>query len=173
MAYDLIFGKTKRDWSCGAHPTSTDPTGVATQAQVDELAKNTNREIIRSTNLAIKLSRSKRMPEAEKEPFKRFHKKWLAFMENRRNGYRVEDALALWNFRKLNERFRTRFDVLAKVAATPIRKPTETTATETTALVPRTSAWTWMLPLWAGIAITGLTWLSGNSKKTINAGRTS
>jgi hypothetical protein len=173
MAYDLIFGRTKRNWSCGAHPASTDPTGVVTQAQVDELAKTTNGEIVKSTNLAIKLSRSKRMPEAEKEPFKRFHKKWLSFTGSRRDGCRIEDALALWNFRKLNERFKARFDVLARVAATPIRKPAGEGSAETTALVPKISAWTWALPLWAGIAIAGLSWLGGNSKKAINAGRTS
>ena len=173
MAYDLIFGKTKRNWSCGAHPASTDPTGVVTQAQVDELAKTTNDEIVKSTNLAIKLSRSKRMPEAEKEPFKRFHKKWLAFMGSRRDGCRIEDTLALWNFRKLNERFKARFDVLARVAATPLRKPAGEGSTETTALAPRISAWTWALPLWAGIAIAGLSWLGGTTKKLTPIRRTS
>jgi len=173
MAYDLIFGKTKRNWSCGAHPASTDPTGVVTQAQVDELAKSTNGEIVKSTNLAIKLSRSKRMPEAEKEPFKRFHKKWLDFTASRKDGCRIADALALWNFRKLNERFKARFDVLARVAATPIRKPAEEGSAETAALVPRTSAWTWALPLWAGIAIAGLSWLGGTTKKLTPMRRTS
>ena len=173
MAYDLIFGKTKRNWSCGAHPASTDPTGVVTQAQVDELAKSTNGEIVKSTNLAIKLSRGKRMPEAEKEPFKRFHKKWLAFTGSRKDGCRTADALALWNFRKLNERFKARFDVLARVAATPIRKPAEEGSAETAALVPRTSAWTWALPLWAGIAIAGLSWLGGTTKKLTPMRRTS
>ena len=172
MAYDLIFGKTGRDWSCGAHPASTDPTGVVTQAQVDELAKSTNGEIVKSTNLAIKLSRSKRMPEAEKEPFKRFHKKWLAFTGSRKDGCRIADALALWNFRKLNERFKARFDVLARVAATPLRKPAGEGSAEATALAPRISAWTWALPLWAGIAIAGLSWLGGNPKKAIHTGRT-
>ena len=173
MAYDLIFGKTKRNWSCGAHPASTDPTGVVTQAQVDELAKSTNGEIVKSTNLAIKLSRGKRMPEAEKEPFKRFHKKWLDFTASRKDGCRIADALALWNFRKLNERFKARFDVLARVAATPIRKPAEEGSAETAALVPRTSAWTWALPLWAGIAIAGLSWLGGTTKKLTPMRRTS
>jgi len=173
MAYDLIFGKTGRDWSCGAHPASTDPTGVVTQAQVDELAKSTNGEIVKSTNLAIKLSRGKRMPEAEKEPFKRFHKKWLDFTASRKDGCRIADALALWNFRKLNERFKARFDVLARVAATPIRKPAEEGSAETAALVPRTSAWTWALPLWAGIAIAGLSWLGGTTKKLTPMRRTS
>ena len=169
MAYDLIFGKTKRNWSCGAHPASTDPTGVVTQAQVDELAKSTNSEIVAATNLAIKLSRGRRMPEAEKEPFKRFHKRWIAFADSRKGGCRVGDALALWNFRKLNERFKARFDVFARVASTPLRKPD---AAEATALAPRMPAWSWALPLWAGIAIAGLAWLGGNPKKAIHAGRT-
>ena len=172
MAYDLIFGKTARDWSCGAHPASTDPVGVVTQAQVDDLAKSTNREIIQATNLAIKLSRDKRMPDAEKAPFKKFHKKWLAFMESHRNGCGVGDALALWNFRKLNERFRSRLDVFARVAATPIRKPAGSDAAESTALAPRTSAWTWALPLWAGIALAGLSWLGGATKKASMTRRT-
>ena len=159
MAYDLIFGKSSRDWSCGAHPASTDPVGVVTQAQVNELAKNTNSEIVAATNLAIKLSRGKRMPEAEKEPFKKFHRKWLAFMDSHRRGCRVEDALALWNFRKLNARFKERFDLLARVAATPIGKPIKTAPAQVTALAPKTSAWAWAVPLWAGIAIAGLSWL--------------
>ena len=172
MAYDLIFGKTSRNWSCGAHPASTDPTGMVTQSQVDELAKATNGEIVQSTNLAIKLSRSKRLPDAEKEPFKRFHGKWMAFTASRRDGCRIADALALWNFRKLNERFRSRLDVFARVAATPIRKPAGSDAAESTALAPRTSAWTWTLPLWAGIAIAGLSWLGGATKKASMTRRT-
>ena len=166
MAYDLIFGKTARDWSCGAHPASTDPVGVVTQAQVDDLAKSTNREIVRTTNLAIKLSRDKRMPDAEKAPFKKFHKKWLAFMESHRNGCGVGDALALWNFRKLNERFKARFDMFARVATIPVSKPIEAAPAQATPLVPRTSTWSWAVPLWAGIAIAGLTWLGGTTKKT-------
>ena len=173
MSYDLVFGNMQRDWSCGAHPASADPVGIVTQAQVDELAKTTNSEIVKATNLAIKLSRDKRMPDAEKTPFRKFHRKWLAFMDSHRRGCGVGDALALWNFRKLNERFKARFDVLARVAATPIRKPAGEGSAETTALVPKISAWTWALPLWAGIAIAGLSWLGGNSKKAINAGRTS
>ena len=165
MAHDLIFGRTKRDWSCGAHPAPAEPEGLVTQSQVDELAKTTNSEIIKSTNLAIKLSRSKRLPDAEKEPFKRFHKKWLAFMDSHRSGCRVEDALALWNFRKVNERFKTRFDVFAKVATTPLRKPSEPSPTEIASPAPRAPAWSWSLPLWAGIAIAGLTWLGGATKK--------
>jgi hypothetical protein len=165
MAYDLIFGKTSRNWSCGTHLVSTDPTGVVTQAQVDELAKATNGEIVQSTNLAIKLSRSKRLPDAEKEPFKRFHGKWMAFTASRRNGCRIADALALWNFRKLNERFRSRLDVFARVATTPVGKPIE--AAPATAMVPapKASAWSWAVPLWAGLAIAGLTWLGGTKKK--------
>ena len=163
MAYDLIFGRTKHDWSCGAHLSSSDPTGVVTQAQVDGLARDTASEIVRSTNLAIKLSRGKRMPDAEKEPFRRFHKRWMAFRESRRDRYGVTDALALWNFRKLNERFKARFDVLAKVAATPLRKPAGTETTEA-ALVPRASIWSLGLPLWAGLAIAGVAWLGRASK---------
>ena len=165
MSYDLIFGKTKRDWSCGAHPASTDPVGVVTQAQVNELARNTNSEIVRTTNLAIKLSRSKRMPDAEKEPFKKFHKKWLSFMDSHKRGCRVEDALALWNFRKLNERFKSRFDLLAKMASTPVGKPMEPAPAEIKTPAPRASAWSWAVPLWAGLAIAGLTWLGGTTKK--------
>lgn len=166
MSYDLIFGKTGRDWSCGAHPASADPVGIVTQAQVDELAKTTNSEIVKATNLAIKLSRDKRMPDAEKAPFRKFHKKWLAFMDSHRRGCGVGDALALWNFRKLNERFKARFDLLARVAATPVGKPIETSPAQVTTLAPRTSAWSWAVPLWAGLAIAGLTWLGGTQKRT-------
>jgi len=172
MAYDLIFGKTGRDWSCGAHPASTDPVGVVTQAQVDELAKDTNREIVASTNLAIKLSHGKRMPDAEKEPFKRFHRKWLAFMDSHRRGCRVEDALALWNFRKLNERFKSRFDLLARMASTPVGKPMEPAPAEITVPAPKSSAWSWAVPLWAGLAIAGLTWLGGTTRKLAPIRRT-
>ena len=165
MAHDLIFGKTARDWSCGAHPASADPVNVVTQAQVDDLAKSTNREIIQATNLAIKLSRDKRLPDAEKTPFRKFHKKWLAFMDNHKRGCSMEDALALWNFRKLNQRFKARFDMFAKVATTPVGKPIE--AAPATAMVPapKASAWSWAVPLWAGLAIAGLTWLGGTKKK--------
>jgi hypothetical protein len=149
--------------------------GVVTQAQVDELAKNTNSEIVASTNLAIKLSRGKRMPDAEKEPFKKFHKKWLAFMDSHRRGCRVGDALALWNFRKLNERFKARFDLLARMASTPVGKPMETAPAEikAPAPAPRASAWSWAVPLWAGLAIAGLTWLGGTTKKLTPMRRTS
>ena len=79
--------------------------------------------------------------------------------------YRPEDALALWNFRKLNERFKSRFDVFAKVAATPIRKSPKQDEIKTTALAPTGSNWTWAVPLWAGLAIVGLTWLGGTSRR--------
>ena len=167
MAYDLIFGKTGRDWSCGAHPASTDPVGVVTQAQVNELAKNTNGEIVATTNLAIRLGQNKRLPDAEKEPFKRFHKKWLAFMDSKKGRYRPEDTLALWNYRKLNERFKARFDVFAKVAATPLRKPPTPAKTTALAAFPKqVSLWTWAVPLWAGLTIAGLTWLGGIKERS-------
>ena len=165
MSYDLIFGKTKRDWSCGAHTESSAPIEITTKIQVGKLAEATNREIVKCTNLAIRLGRDGRLPEAEKEPFKRFHKKWLAFLGGKKGIYRPEDALALWNYRKLNERFKARFDVFAKVAATPIRRSPKQASIETTALAPTTSAWTWAVPLWAGLAIAGLTWLGGTSKR--------
>ena len=166
MSYDLVFGNMQRDWSCGAHPASADPVGVVTQAQVDELAKDTNSEIVKATNLAIKLSRDKRMPDAEKAPFKKFHKKWLAFMDSHRRGCGVGDALALWNFRKLNARFKERFDLLARVAATPFGKPIAAAPAQVPTLTPRTSTWSWAVPLWAGLAIAGLTWLGGTQKRT-------
>lgn len=164
MAYDLIFGKTNRDWSCGAHVESSAPIEISSKIQVNKLAEDTNREIVKTTNLAIKLGQNKRLPDAEKEPFKRFHKKWLAFMDSKKGRYRPEDTLALWNFRKLNERFRARFDVFAKVASTPLRKPPESVVSKTTAIAPAAFPWTWAVPLWAGLAIAGLTWLGGKKE---------
>ena len=166
MSFDLIFGKTKRDWSCGAHTESSAPIEITSKLQVDKLAEATNREIVKCTNLAIKLGQDGRLPEAEKEPFKKFHKKWVAFLSAKHGTYRPEDALALWNFRKLNERFKSRFDIFAKVAATPIRRPPKQAEIKTTALAPTSSTWTWAVPLWAGLAIMGLTWLGGTSRRT-------
>jgi hypothetical protein len=157
MAYDIIFGKTDRSWSCGGRPTSASPEGIVTQAQVDDLAEKTRSEIVKTTNLAIKLGQSKRLPDAEKEPFKRFHKKWMSFSEARKSRYRIEDALSLWNFRKLNERFKSRFDVFAKVATTPIRKPAEPAGTTD---LTKVSPWSWGLPLCTGIALAGMTLLA-------------
>ncbi len=166
MSYDLIFGKTARDWSCGAHVESSAPIEITTRLQVNRLAEDTNREIVRSTNLAIRLGQNKRLPDAEKEPFKRFHKKWLAFMGSKKGRYRPEDTLALWNYRKLNERFKARFDVFAKVAATPLRKPPTPAKTTALAAFPKqVSLWTWAVPLWAGLTIAGLTWLGGISRR--------
>ena len=165
MSFDLIFGKTGRDWSCGAHTESSAPIEITTKIQAGKLAEATSREIVKCTNLAIKLGRDGRLPEAEKEPFKRFHKKWIAFLGSKRGIYQPGDTLALWNFRKLNERFKSRFDVFAKVAATPIRRPPKPATIETTALIPATSFWTWTVPIWAGLAIAGLTWLGGPSKR--------
>ena len=167
MAYDLIFGKTSRDWSCGAHVESSAPIEITSKIQVGKLAEDTNREIVRCTNLAIKLGQTGRLPEAEKMPFRKFHKKWIAFMSGKEGRYRAEDALALWNYRKLNERFKERFDTFAKVAATPLKPPAGPLAptAPTTALAPRTFPWTWAVPLWAGLAIAGLTWLGGTQKR--------
>lgn len=165
MSFDLIFGKTKRDWSCGAHTESSAPIEITSKIQTSKLAETTNQEIVRCTNLAIKLSRDGRLPEAEKKPFRLFHKKWLVFLDNKHGTYRPEDALALWNFRKLNERFRSRFNVFAKVAATPIRKPPKQAEIKTTALAPSGSNWMWAVPLWAGLAVAGMAWLGGTSRR--------
>jgi hypothetical protein len=166
MSYDLIFGHTGRSWCCGAHPTSSEPEGVVTQAQVDDLAEKVTGEVVKTTNLAIKLAQSKRLPDAEKEPFKKFHRRWVAFTEDRKGRYQVADSVALWNFRKLNERFKSRFDVFAKVATTPIRKPEGTAPAGTTALAPAIPAWSWGFPLCAGMMLAGLALAGRKSNPT-------
>jgi hypothetical protein len=165
MAYDIFLGRTGRDWCCGSGPAEAPPTAVTTQAQVEDLARTTNGEIVRATNLAIDLDKAKRLPRAEYEPFKQFHRKWLSFMEGHRKGYRIRDALSLWNFRRLNERFRARFDVFARVAATPIRKPDGPKGTEIRALDTRVSDWSWGMPLVMGAALAGAIWLGRQPRK--------
>jgi hypothetical protein len=166
MAYDIFLGRTGRDWCCGSGPADAPPTDVTTQAQVEDLARTTNSEIVKTTNLAIGLDKARQLPKAEYEPFKQFHKKWLSFMEGHRRGYRIRDSLALWNFRRLDERFRARFDIFARVAATPIRKPDGPTGTEIRALDTGVSDWSWGMPLVMGAALAGAIWLTKQPRKT-------
>jgi hypothetical protein len=163
MAYDLIRGHTTRDWSTGSVPAPTPNPGLEDAASSDPgaLAESAVREIARTTNLAVKLARSKRLPPADYEAFKKFHRAWMAYHDRHAGDWAQRDNLNLWNLRQIGRQFDARFKVFDKVAQAPI-----TVDTSSTDLAPtsRVAGHPVAVLLGAGLAIGALAWLGGQKK---------
>ena len=178
MAYDLIFGKTSRNWSCGAVLSLADaqnPDALKDDLfarrdakQVGSLVKN---EIQQNYNTIVRLDTAKRLPLAVRKEFGSFMRKWYDFNVPRDGKYTQNDFMALLNFREANKRFTERLTIFDKLAKTPLKQPlsppTGTTAmtpfSPPGSLIPETPRpWGWLLGL--GLGLAGMGFLAGKAQ---------
>jgi len=163
MAYDLILGQTKRNWGSGAHPQAPDPgLDDAIRTDPSELAEATRHDIARTTNLAVRLSKAKRLPPADHDAYRQFHSTWIAYSGRHSGNWVKQDRLALWNLREINRQFDSRFKVFDTVATVPIKRP-DAPGTDL-ATVPVPSGHPVAFLLGVGLAIGALTWLGGQKR---------
>lgn len=174
MAYDLIRGKTSRDWSCGAHlapvPASKPSLEITANMDPNELAEITRSEIAKNASAMIRLRRAGRLPEAELTSFRKFHSIWNDYWEFHRHKFRKVDSLNLWNLRETNLLFAGRITTLDKLAKTPIKRPEppKLESTTLTTLPPSSiasSGHPWSFLLGAGVALGILTFFGGQDRK--------
>ena len=176
MAYDLLRGKTPRDWSCGAHPAPVPVSkpSLETSASMDpnELAEITRAEIAKNASAVIRLRRAGRLPDAELVSFRKFHSTWNDYWEFHRHKFRKVDSLNLWNLHEINQQFTRRIVALDKLARTPIKRPAPPKP-ESTALAvapppvvsSTSSGHPWSFLLGAGVTLGILTYLGGQDRK--------
>lgn len=169
MAYDLIRGRTSRDWACGAGrdilvSTPTPNPGMENASNLDPsaLAEDTRHEIAKTTSLAIQLAKAKRLPPADYAAFKKFHRAWIAYSDQHARDWAQRDNLSLWNFRQIDKQFNARFKVFDTVAKTPITKP-GAPGTDMVAAAP-SPGHPLAVILGTGLAIGALAWLGGQKK---------
>ena len=104
-------------------PTPNPGLEDASSMDPSDLAEAVRHEIASATNLAIKLSKSKRLPPADYAAFKKFHTAWNIYSGQHSGKWTKRDNLNLWNLRQINRQFNARFKVFDTVAKTPITKP--------------------------------------------------
>lgn len=174
MAYDLIRGKTLRDWSCGAHPVpvpvSKPNLEVTASMDPNELAEITRSEIAKNASAVIRLRRAGRLPETELVLFRKFHSAWDDYWEFHQHKFRKPDNLNLWNLREINRQFTGRIATLNNLTKTPIKRPEppKLESTTLTTLPPSSiasSGHPWSFLLGAGVALGILTFLGGQDRK--------
>lgn len=163
MAYDLIWGSTPRDWSCGSRlvDASQPWSGQPPAPRLAELARG---EITRTSALAIKLRRAGQLPDADWRDYGALHKRWVAFSDQHRGNFREGDTLALWNFRKLNEKFTRKLVALSRLAS-PKDLATTTPATTTPATPRPGEGGKWYLLLGAALTVAGFGIFSAAKKQ--------
>ena len=149
MSTDLFLGRTTRDWSCGG--ALVDPSQPwSGQPPAPVLADLVRAEVSRSADLALKLRRAGRLPDADWRSAGQLHRRWVDFCDRHpRERFGEADALALWNFREANKKLYGRLRVLAALAS-PARPA------GTRELVPvKPDARPWYALLGAALALVG------------------
>jgi hypothetical protein len=154
MSYDLIFGRTHRDWSCGSlinkfpgqtpdiQQQSLDTAIEVSNQSVEKLFADTRKEIQNNYDAVQRLTRAKRLPAVEHKSFASFLEKWLDYGLSKNGIFGPDDIEQLTAYREANKRFTERPAIFINVAATPLKKPVvlppALTAATTTSLVPST-----------------------------------
>lgn len=113
MAHDLIFGKTGRDWSCGISASPDSPGEIRSKEQTVALADATRTEISNNVKACRQLMRDRKIPEQHRLAFSKFNKRWGEYPMSIKLDPQISDALALYTFRKQNQRFTSLFAALA------------------------------------------------------------
>ena len=162
MAYDLIFGKTTRNWGCGSVQALADVKSpdalkddIFARRDAKRVGALVKEEIQKNFNTIVRLDTANRLPVAERKAFGGFMKKWVAFNYDKDGRYTEADFVALMNFREANKRFTERLNVFEHVAKTPLKKP----VVDLVPFVPAGSQspdsprpWGWLLGLGLGLA---------------------
>ena len=176
MAYDLIFGKTSRDWSCGkqllsladARDPNRSENDLFTRRDTKRLGALVKDEIQTNFKTILRLDTAKRLPVATRKEYGNFFRKWYDFNYPRDGKYTDQDFVALLNFREANKRFTERLAVYDQLAKTPIKQPITPTS-----LVPlgfpgggpapsTPRPWGWLLGL--GLGLAGAGFLAGKAR---------
>ena len=174
MAFDLIFGRTRRDWSCGA-VLALDDVKDSRAIQDDLFARKDSKkigslvksEIQKNFNTIVRLDTAKRLPIAERKAFGIFMRKWVDFNYNKNSQFTEADFVTLMNFREANKRFTERLAVFDQVAKTPLKKPLATAAmihfSPPGSQAPESPRpWGWLLGL--GLGLAGLGFITGKMR---------
>ena len=181
MAHDLIYGKLARDWSCGkATKDATESTSGHAIGNVLDKPKETPQalglavrsEIQRNYDTIVRLTTTRRLPEAEQKAFRPFLQKWFKFALPKDGNFRSTDTLALLNFRVANQRFTERLALFEKLAKTPLKEPVKP-ETSAASIIPFSppgsqipeSRRPWGLLTILGLAIGCLGYAFGRTKK--------
>ena len=179
MAYDLIFGTTTRDWSCGQLPPASAPASRSFEATANmdpsALAEAVRHEIATTTSMALRLRKTKHIPDSAYHAYRKFHSAWNDYWDFHKGRFHTQDNLNLWNLRELNKQFAGRFKILDDLAKTPLKRPAapgtpqETTTDISLPFRPAGSVaeavgHPWAVLLGAGLAIGALTWFGGQKK---------
>jgi hypothetical protein len=178
MAYDLIFGKTSRNWSCGAVLSLADAQD-ASKLNNDLFARRdakrigvlVKEEIQQNFTTIVRLDTAKRLPMAVRKEFSGFVRKWYDFNTPRDGKYTQADFMALLNFREANKRFTERLTIFDKLAKTPLKQPL-TPSSSSTSMVPfsppgsqiEDSPKPWGLILGLGLSLAGVGFLAGKAR---------
>ena len=167
MAHDLILGDTRRNWGTGAafySPTPNPGLEDAANSDPGTLAEATRREIAKAASLVMKLSRSRRLPPADFDAYRKFHDAWITYSAQHAGNWAPRDNLNLWNLRQINRQFDARFMVFDAVAKAPIRRPDVPVPGTSLAPIAPPAGHPVAVLLGIGIGIGALAWLGGQKK---------
>lgn len=141
MAYDLVIGATRRDWSCGQSPPPSAP--AARPADPRLLGEEARARVAGAASLAARLSRSGRLPPADRDVAARFYQKWTAFWSSRRGRFSRADVPRLLAFREAAGGLRARLEKFEEIARTPVRTSPKSpsAATALSPSPPRATLW--------------------------------
>lgn len=136
MAFDLIFGRTRRDWSCGSlldFPTHKRRQELAQDAiassEAGKLGPVVENEFRQTFAAASALINSGRMPSPDRKTFRILLQRWQTFSLPRDGKYTGDDYVALTNFREANRRMSRK---IASLSAAPIAHPPTPATTPST-----------------------------------------
>jgi hypothetical protein len=159
VAFDLLLGVTRLNWARRPAIKTLVSGDDWSAKDTEKLADETTTEINHNAKLVIALSKSKRLPDAEKATFQTFFRKWGTYNEKKKRRFSDSDKVMLTNFRLANQRFTARLETLKKLAETPLKPqaqfvPPGSTPSDS----PATTTWPYVLG--AGVALAGLGWLA-------------
>jgi hypothetical protein len=169
MAMDLFLGRTGWNWSRGVKASSVCGAGTELFTVLEDmppaLAERIRGEIDATSRETIRLINLKRLPEADRNTWKRFFKKWLVYWDGKKGDFSSQDRVTLINFQKANKLFSDRIAIFSQVAKTPLvpRKKEEKIEKpfrpEGSTPPSGGSSWKWLVGV--GLGMIGLGFLSG------------
>jgi hypothetical protein len=177
MAYDLIFGKTARNWGCGAVLALADvqnpqelETDLFARRDANRIGALAKEEIQKNFTTIVRLDTAKRLPVAFRKEFGGFMRKWVNFNYGRDGKYTERDFVSLLNFREANKRFTERLNVFDQLAKTPLKQPVAPTSLVPFGLPGAQAAATprpWGLILGLGLGLAGLGYAAGKTRAVL------
>jgi hypothetical protein len=123
MSKDLAFGKTSRDWSCGAFPFTSPAADrerwgdALAEREVGPLSELVKAEIFRNFQRILLLQTSGKISTADRKTYGHFVARWQDFYRPRAGKFAGEDYITLINFRDENRRYAANLTQLEKAPA--------------------------------------------------------